>query len=206
MSINVQMVIFATHTSNVLQDVVQAITFAEPKYQTVTVVKITGRIVNQDMIIGENVSNAKHIIIAHTDNNVMEMFAELLSIVPVIGVDVSETVDTDTEFGLKPEMQVLEATTDAQQLVTGRTATPAGYHVRMAGIVVQIMVARVGIVILGNAKEKWAKDVDAATIKNVLAGTVITIIVQVAVTDMIAIGLKHVPVATHVITIGASTT
>lgn len=42
MSRIVQMVNFATNTSNVLQDVVQRITFAEPKYQTDTVVTVTG--------------------------------------------------------------------------------------------------------------------------------------------------------------------
>lgn len=108
MSINVQMVIFATHPSNVLQDVVQAITFAEPKYQTVTVVKVTGRIVNQDMTIGENVSNVNHIVTAQVDNSVTEMLAILLSIAKVIGVDVRDTAITGTKSITGP--------------VTGRTA------------------------------------------------------------------------------------
>lgn len=105
------------------------------------------------MTIGENVSNVNQIVIVHTDNNVTEMFAELLSIVPVIGVDVLETVDTDTEFGRKPEMQVLEATMDAQQLVTGRIAIPSGHHVRMDGAVVETMDVLVDFVIGENVDE-----------------------------------------------------
>jgi hypothetical protein len=178
MSRTVPMVNFATNPSNVLQDVVQRITFAEPKYQTVTVVKVTGRIVNQDMTIGENVSNVNHIVTAQVDNSVTGMFAELLLIVLATGVDVSETVDTDTEFGLKPEMQVSEATTDVQILVTGRTAIPNGHHVRMAGIVVEMMVVRVDIVTGENANTEWEKDTNAVMTRNVTLDGVITIIVQ----------------------------
>lgn len=200
-----QMVNSATSMSNVLQDVVQRITFAEPKYQTGTVVKATGQTVNLDMTIMANVSNANHTVTVHVDNNVTDMFAELLSVVPVIGLDVMATVDIGTVCTPKQGMQVSAAITDVQELVRHKIATLDGHRVRMDGNVEETMDVQVVTVIMEDAKGKSAKDADAAMIKNVQADTVTTTIAQQVVEDTIAIGSKNVPEVHHVITIGVST-